>query len=88
MTEVVLKFGSIKSVSFSEENESSLAYDCLCGKELWLESQDAEYRIEVVKFLDTLKESDVIFSWWDQRNVTKEEAKEYIKNYGKEGKDD
>lgn len=85
MTEVVLKFGCIKSISFSEENDTSIAYDKLCAKELWLESQDKEYRTEVIKLFDTLKEEDVIFNWWEQKKITKEEAKEYIKNYKCQG---
>lgn len=83
---VTLKWGSLKSWRFRPDNEKAIE---LLTK--WYElgvsmsaamHRDTPEQKEIVCELIDLGDFDTVYLDWDDKEVSKDEAKEYVLNYG------
>lgn len=86
---LTLKWGTLKSWDFtdSEKGLELLKEYVEIGSSISAMTQDDTPRQkEIICELIDLCDNNTIYLHWDRRNVTKQEAKDYVMNYGKENK--
>lgn len=83
---VTLKWGTLKSWHFETEDAQSLMKEyCEIGSSFSAMAQrDTPRQKEIICQLIDLCKGKTIFLDWDGKRVSKEKAKEYVMNYGKE----
>jgi len=84
---LTLKWGTLKSWDFngSEKGSKLLKEYCKIGSSMSAMMQkDTPRQKEIICELIDLCDGDTIYLDWDDKNVSKGEAKEYVKNYGKQ----
>jgi len=77
MGELLLKFGDIKGGDFSGSAKSE--HEHYVGRKNCVSDED--YKENAIRVIDLFNGKIII--WWDQTVVTKDQAKNYIRNYGK-----
>ncbi len=84
---LTLKWGTLKSWGFtnSEKGKELLKEYSEIGSSISAMTQkDTPRQKEIIYELIELCDGDTIYLEWDGVDVSKEEAKEYVMNYGKE----
>lgn len=85
-TYVVLKWGTLKrwNVANSERGQELLKEYCEIGSSCSAMTQnDTPRQKEIICELIDICDGDTIYLDWDGRDVSKQEAKDYVLNYGK-----
>lgn len=85
-TYLTLKWGTLKSWKFSGNEAAIALYKeyCAIGSSVSAMTQhDTPRQKEILCELIDLCDGDTIYLEWDGKDVPKQEAKEYVLNYGK-----
>lgn len=83
---LTLKWGTLKSWHFDSEKGKILLkeYDEIGSTFSAMAQQDTPRQKEIICELIDLCDGDTIYLDWDDVDASKQEAKEYVMNYGKE----
>jgi hypothetical protein len=84
---LTLKWGTLKSWDFtgSEKGKKLLKeYNKIGSSISAMAQKDTQRQNEIICELIDLCDGDTIYLDWDGEDVTKEKAKEYVLNYGKD----
>jgi hypothetical protein len=84
---LTLKWGTLKSWDFtgSEKGKKLLKeYNKIGSSISAMAQKDTQRQKEIICELIDLCDGDTIYLDWDGEDVTKEKAKEYVLNYGKD----
>jgi len=83
---LTLKWGTLKSWNFNSEKALALLkeYNEIGSSLSAMSQEDTPRQKEIICGLIDECDGDTIFLDWDGKDVTKQEAKEYVMNYGKE----
>ena len=84
---LTLKWGTLKSWDFtgSEKGKKLLKeYNEIGSSFSAMAQKDTQRQKEIICELIDLCDGDTIYLDWDGEDVTKEKAKEYVLNYGKD----
>lgn len=84
---LTLKWGTLKSWDFtgSEKGKKLLKeYNEIGSSFSAMAQKDTQRQKEIICELIDLCDGDTIYLDWDDEDVTKEKAKEYVLNYGKD----
>jgi hypothetical protein len=81
--ELTLKWGTLKSWHFDSEKQKALIqeYGEIGSSFSAMAQKDTPRQKEIICELIDLCEGDTIYLEWDGKEVSKEEAKEYVMNY-------
>lgn len=88
---LTLKWGTLKSWTFSPSEKASNLFKeyCELGSSMSAMAQkDTPRQKEIICELIDLCDGDTIYLEWDGKDVSKQEAKDYVMNYNKSPKED
>lgn len=86
-TFLTLKWGTLKCWDFSKsEKAKTLAkeYDEIGSSFSAMQQRDTPRQKEIICELIDCCDGDTIYSHWEEKDISKQEAKDYVLNYGKE----